>query len=492
MMHRRRFLSAATLTSAALALPAIAKAPRLANPDLRLLGDILRTLHPGLHRYLAPDAFERGLARLDADWTAKPTLDHRYLSLSRFLATLRCGHSYANFFNQKRAVATALFDRPTRLPFAFRWIGQSMVVLRDQSGTGKLPPGTIVKAVNGVPAQEMLTRLLPYARADGHNLGKRRALLGVSGADKIEFFDVFHGLLFGPLGSKRNEAAPGFHRLQVRLPGTAHDLVLDLPALTLRQRQQFVHQTAYDGDQPVWDWSVAEAGVATLTMDGWALFNSKWDWQSWLNDRLSSLKGAKGLIVDLRENEGGNDCGDLILARLAGKDLPRPKAEHLVRYRKVPAALNPNLDTWDDSFRDWGDDAVPYDAEFFRLNRWRANGVLAAQGPKVSVPMAVLTSPQNSSATFQFASMVKATRLGTLIGSVTGGNQRGINGSAFFFARLPESDLEFDVPLVGIYPEGSNPDAGITPDIAVENSAADIAADHDRVLETAAAWLVRQ
>jgi hypothetical protein len=99
--------------------------------------------------------------------------------------------------------------------------------------------------------------------------------------------------------------------------------------------------------------------------------------------------------------------------------------------------------------------------------------------------MAVLISPQNSSATFQFANLVRATGLGRLIGEPTGGNRRGINGGAFFFARLPESGLEFDLPLIGFYPATPEPDAGLLPDLTVANSAADIAAGFDRVLDTA-------
>jgi len=68
---------------------------------------------------------------------------------------------------------------------------------------------------------------------------------------------------------------------------------------------------------------------------------------------------------------------------------------------------------------------------------------------------------------------------------------RGINGGAYFFVRLPKSGLEFDLPIKGYYPERPQPDAGVTPDIAVSTSAADIAAGYDRVLETARKVLLK-
>ncbi|HEX4848599.1 MAG TPA: S41 family peptidase [Novosphingobium sp.] len=483
MINRRHFLSAAALSGAALAAPAVVRAKRTDSGDIRLLGEILRTLHPGLHRYLTPYRFEAALDRLDSRWQGGATLETRFAELTRFLALIRCGHSYPSFYNQKRAVADRLFTRKDRLPFAFRWIGGQMVVTQNQTDGAALPVGSVIKAIGGVPTEAILARLTPYVRADGGNDGKRRALLSASGGDTIETFDVLYGLVYGP-------PRGGVFNVAYRAPGAASDAQGDFAPIDLAARQRFIRAIDPRSNQPLWQWDMGSDGIARLTMPGWAVYNSKWDWQGWLNDRLDSLKGARGLIVDLRENEGGNDCGDLILARLAGQDIVRPQVDRLVRYRRVPSALNPYLDTWDDSFRDWGDAAKPFNARFLRLDR-ADEGVIAAKGPRLAVPMAVLTSPQNSSATFQFASLVRVTGLGTLIGETTGGNRRGINGGAFFFARLPESGIEFDVPLIGYFPQGPQPNAGLDPDIRVAETAEDIAAGRDRAMEAARAHLLR-
>ena len=482
-MGRRHFLSGS------LALPAFYSGAAIVAPgaqtDIALVREILTGLHPGLYRYSSPAEINAGLARLEQQWAAQPGLAARYLNLSRFLATIKCGHSYANFFNQSDAVKEQLFGGKTRLPFAFKWIDEEMVVLQDQSGTASLPRGTVVKAVNGVRTGDILARLLPFARADGNNNGKRRALLSVTGTDRFESFDIFYGLLYGaPTG--------GEHHLRIRGPGAGGDRLVTLPALTLGKRQGFIKRVDYRGDQPVWQWTVRDDGVAVLTMDSWGLYDSKWNWEAWLNGKLDSLSDAKGLIVDIRENEGGNDCGDVILSRLANKEIDKPTANRLVRYAKVPASLNTVLDTWDDSFRDWGEKVERFDDRYFRLKQWEGGDTVPAKTPQIGVPVAVLTSPQNSSATFQFAFLCKRSGLATLVGETTGGNQRGINGGAFFFARLPESAIEFDVPLVGYFSNGNMPDAGVTPDIAVRLSAKDIGSGLDRQLETAAAHLLKR
>jgi hypothetical protein len=89
----------------------------------------------------------------------------------------------------------------------------------------------------------------------------------------------------------------------------------------------------------------------------------------------------------------------------------------------------------------------------------------------------------NSSATFEFALAVRQHKLGTLVGQPTGGNQRGINGGAFYFLRLPNSGIEVDLPLIGYFAPTVLPDAGLEPDVLVRVSAADIASGRDAELE---------
>jgi hypothetical protein len=78
-----------------------------------------------------------------------------------------------------------------------------------------------------------------------------------------------------------------------------------------------------------------------------------------------------------------------------------------------------------------------------------------------------------------------------LIGEPTGGNRRGINGGSFFFVRLPQSGLAFDLPLMATYPDAAQPDSGLLPDIEVLTSAEDIAHGRDRAVQTALQFIMR-
>ena len=478
-MNRRQMIAALGATALIPTLARAATSPADLRGDIAILREAL-TLHPGLYRYASPAEVEARIAALETAFAATATLDEQYLVLSRFLATIRCGHSYANFFNQRKAVTSALFDRPTRLPFSFRWIDGRMIVTRDASGTGALLPGSEVRTINVVAARDLLARLMPYARADGHNDAKRVSLLEVHGDDSIEYFDVFHGLLFG---------APrdGAHRLDIRTPDRRERNVT-VPAIALAARRAAMSPAALSDEAPTWTWTMRADGIALLTMPGWAVYDAKWNWRDWLDVRLASLSGATGLVIDLRGNEGGVNCGDHILARLTTRDIEHEGYVQKLRFRRTPATLDRYLDTWDDSFRTLGVGGADLPDGFIARPGAAAVTRIAAVGPRITCPVAALIGPVNSSATFQFAAVAKRTGLVRTFGSPTGGNRRGINGGCFFFVRLPASGLEFDVPLVGEFPTVPQPDAGLLPDVAVAASADDIAHGRDPVLERAAAW----
>ncbi|KQM57891.1 MULTISPECIES: S41 family peptidase [unclassified Sphingomonas] len=486
-MNRRDLLAALA------ALPLVSCPTRaIAAPDAAGIAEdvaVLRAamaIHPGLHRYLSPGDVARHLAAFERDYAAGAragSCERCFLVLSRFLTTIRCGHSYPNFFNQRDPAVKALFDRPTRLPFDFEWIGRSMVVTADHSGTGALPRGSHILSVDGRGAGDILDALMPYTRADGHNDGKRRSLLGVRGAEDIEYFDVFQGLLLPPKG--------GVRRLSVRRPD-GRERRLEVPAIGIAARQATMTRVREDSDAPRWTYWVRPDGVAVLDMPGWAMWNSKWDWRRWLSDRLDDAATTRGLVIDLRRNEGGDDCGDPILARLIERDLVGWTFETKVRFREVPAALAPHVSTWDNRFRRLGVGGTDLGDGWYGLPERENQLPIRPDAKRLGVPVAALIGPANSSATFGFINAARASGRIRLLGEATGGNRRGINGGGFFFTTLPGSGIEFDLPLIGYFPSTPQPDAGIEPDVRIPLTADAIAAGTDPALEAAATWLAER
>lgn len=452
--------------------------------DVDRLQRTYTTLHPGLYRYATPEEVRTRFDGLRRALAGGATRGETFLAFARFAATIRCGHTFPNVLNQPDALQSAILGGAQRLPFHFRWIAGRMVVT-DGFGIPDLQRGADVLTIGGVPAQDMLTALLQVARADGGNDAKRIAQMQVLGYDAIEAFDVYLPLLYPRLGERP---------VVVWLNPDGTRIERALQGLTLAQRRaQLTNPAAASPESPAWSLDTRDPALAVLRMPTWALFNSTWDWRAFIDTSFAQLDaaGTPALVIDLRGNEGGLGVGEVLLAHLAAAPLERPRIEHRVRVRRVPDDLRAGLSTWDRSFYDWGDAATPRAGNDFHLTRWQPDtGVerIVPAAPRYTGRVFVLIGAENSSATFEFAQQAKGSGLAILVGQTTGGNQRGINGSAFFFLTLPHSGIELDLPLVGQFPlgpfpDGAPPDAGIEPDIRVQHTVQDIVEGRDAEMD---------
>jgi hypothetical protein len=452
--------------------------------DVDVLEQAYTRLHPGLYRYNTPAQMAGHFRDLRRALDHDQPLGEAYLAFSLFAAKVRCGHTYPNFYNQPKPIAAALLERDRRVPFEFRWLGERMVITRNLSSDASLVPGTEVLAIEEVPVRRILRQLMRIARADGHNDAKRRASLEVGGNERYPAFDIYLPLFFPQVDERL--------RLKVRAPDARTARTLEVPALTYAQRMAAMGAPA-DRNAPVFSLRAIGDDTVVLEMPSWALYNTRWDWRGFLQQTFERLnaQGTRTLILDVRGNEGGLDVGSVLLSYLTERPQTLPQYRRLVRYRQIPATLRPYLDTWDRSFDNWGTAARDIgDPRFFQLVREGERedaDVIAPASPRFTGKVYALVGPTNSSATFEFATLLRITGLGVLVGEPTGGNRRGINGGAFYFLRLPRSGIELDVPLVGQFPRSPQPDAGLVPDLLAVPTIADIASGRDRALDTALA-----
>lgn len=484
--YDRRFILAVVLNLVLAALTAgrAAEANTLLSPDtmradIAILADACTNLHPGLYRYLTPAAFLQQRQRLEAFCAEPKSLGAFYLALSAFTASVRCGHSFLNPSNQTAAVTAVLFGKPDRLPFAFEWLDKRMIVTKDLGSGFSLAAGTEIVSIDGVGAYDILTRMLPYARTDGANDARKAADLGIPGDAEQPSFDVLRSLLY--------PAASASARVTIRAKGRERTIVC--PLLTAAARNAALDVRS-PGSPYGWQF-ITRGSIGVLDMPTWAVFHEKWDWQRFIDDSVDAALDRKlsGIVIDLRANSGGLDCGAAILARLIDSPLATNSYTRHVRYRASPERLAPYLKTWDRSFRDWGASAKGPDAQgFYTLDRTgdaTESDIIVPAKRRYTGKVVVLIGPKNASATFGFAALIKQHKLATLIGEPTGGNLRGINGGAFFFVNLPGSGLEVDLPLIAYWPASPQLDAGVTPDILVKRQSSDVAEGVDHQMARA-------
>jgi C-terminal processing protease CtpA/Prc len=182
-----------------------------------------------------------------------------------------------------------------------------------------------------------------------------------------------------------------------------------------------------------------------------------------LDSVFASIEHATALIIDLRENQGGNSSyGYEILGRLVSG----PFTTTSWRSRRyIP------------TFRAWGLPPL-----WFRppVSSYQPGGDEPYTGPVV-----VLTGPQTASAAEDFCVVLGDLDRGTIVGEPTYGS----TGQPLIF-RLPGGGSARVCTKHDTYPDGREyVGAGILPDIVVSPNVEDIRSGRDPVLDRAIAYL---
>jgi C-terminal processing protease CtpA/Prc len=438
--------------------------------DLSLIAKAVPELHAGFDRYTNQKEFTDKVSEAMKNLPNLLTDAQVYLAISEVMATLQCGHTYANFYNQNAVTHHLVFDRPDKLPFTLHITDKQIYIVKNVSNLKGIEPGSEILSVNGVPAAEIIAKLLTLVKADGDNNGKRLSDLQVTGMGKYEAFDIYFPLLFP--AKKGNK-----YTLQILPFKSTSNLEIDVTTISRQERKDLLFRKYNTKDLPadsLFQFKIINEGkTAYLKLGTFVDYNLKLDWKKFLANAFKIIEKKKisSLIIDIRDNEGGTDnILYELLTYLANKPLQLEKSMSLVRYQKMKPAYASFINTWDKSVYNFTGKVEPYQEGYFKL--LNTENSLAGIKPKKKVfkgNIVLLVNEANSSGTFLMAKIAKYNKLATLVGTETGGDNRGINAGVIGFMRLPNSKIEVDIPLIGTYYNEGNPD-GVQPDIKVQVS----------------------
>lgn len=465
--------------------------PEQIKQDLAVLKEAFTKLHPGVYRYNTPESLDKSFDEA-ASKLEKPTSEREFfIVVSQLAGKIKCGHTYLNPLNQPKAVRAEFFENKTYIPFYFQIIDKRMIVTKNAAAQN-LPAGSEIKKINGVPAAKIIDALLTVTKGDGNNsLATRLNSLELNQfeAPKYSLFDIYFPLFFPVEGNTfKIEAADLLSKKKINFNTTA----MTKAERTAEMEKRYGKTPTYDDG---WFFEIRPEDTAYLRISNsitWRL--QKIDYKKFLADAFAGMraKNVKNLIIDWRENGGGDDeLGETLSGYLAKTRVGcfDPQVR-FVRTVKFDENLVKYLDTYDDdNINNLKKGLSP---EMYEKG---ANGLykfLLAAPCKPVEPLTnyftgktyVISDASNASAAFQFVRSVRDNNLGTIVGQKSGGNRQGINGGDYLFLRLPNSHFEIDIPLFYSAPPTPQKDTPIIPDLIVRRRAGDIANGYDRELET--------
>lgn len=455
------------------------------HQDLAVLQSAWTNLHPGLYRYNTPEQIQGYFNELRTKCTG--SLDERtfYLLLSQLAQKIKCGHTYLNPLNLDSSTKSRLLPKSI-IPLFFQIVSNNkIIVTHNLSDNNSIKRGDEIVAINGIPSHKIIDSLLTVSRSDGRNsVGKKLNNINETPdeADAYSLFDIYFPLFF-PSNSET---------FKLTLKNTSNNsTTLNIVKAISFEKRIATYERSF-GQIPVgektWDYKIVNSHTAYMKFGTFSFWNSDFRETKFVDSIFNDLAkrpAIKNLIIDIRNNEGGDNTGDYILSYITSKKMGCDDPDRVCyRYLSIPDSLLKHLSTWDNSFKK-PKDPTKFEVNEIGLYELKSSGQPCDYiNPKPNGFKGtnyLLTNAKNSSAGYEMARNFSVAKLGKIIGEATGGSQQGINGGEFFFLTLPYSKFEIDLPLIYSY-HANKDDKGITPDYDIRIIQKDISNNIDTQL----------
>ena len=501
--------------------------PQQLQNDLQVLEQALDVLHPGLYRYQSESEWQQKLRQIKATFGQAQSLANTFVEVAELLTALQCGHTYLNPLNQHAEVERLLLGPANKLPVSFIQIDKRWYITHNYSNKSLLKPGTEIKSINGQSVTTLTQALLRYMRGDGANTAQQHAELNLVNETGLQPFDVY----FPFVEQQANSTERTSYKLEVVLANTTRPLFIDVPGLTLLEREEKI--LASHPQTSAWSFTITANNVGVMKLPSFATYNMDFSWQAFYAESFAALKASnvQELVIDVRGNTGGLDEVSQQLASYLNLADAFAKVSYtpIIKYQDVPAELQKHLRTWDPKFFAPVEYTLATNTDFvtgytkpieatqkvvkLKENRQQERIPQASkvQESKVqkfisqedkeesqSSPLTendkptfngtihLLVDGTNASSTFFLSQAMATNERVRVIGAPTGGNQKGINGGGMFFLTLPNSQIVVDIPLFAYIPKqqplNETPNAGLTPDVLSKPTVKDVIMQKDGVL----------
>jgi hypothetical protein len=460
--------------------------------DLALLQRLKEVAHAGSYKYHSKAQLDSAFAAARARVTGPLTVLEEYrlvAGLTDFEGSLH------NDTTLPDSVQRALRAEISFFPYPLKIVAGQVVL---NTSHAPLPLGAIICSINGVAASQLVRQLGKYYTTDGLNTTGKTVGFAKS-------FPEYYRLEYGPQTS---------FTVRYSLPAApAHGAVVHLPAVRYATYQRaFAARHSQPSDcgfyedlAPRYSFRLLpHLHAALLTIHTFELGEDDSPdhrrYARFLDScftRLRRTPAITRLVVDVRNNGGGDDNNDMLTFAYLARRPFRENQGAGVRFTQVPFRqyLTVEKDTAEraalvaEVAHTLRTDFGPGPGGHLRAKA-RSNPVFWPQPNRFRGQLYLLLGPRVASAGSMFAAMVRGNTPAVVIGEETMGGYYGHTGHCTLEYTLPHSgigvsfawvDLAQAVPRRPDQPFGR----GVMPDYLVTQSLGDFLANHDAVLHRA-------
>jgi Peptidase family S41 len=433
--------------------------------------------HPSLYWYTPKDSVDRYFNSVRASLTDSLTEAEFRLRLSYAVSSIRCGHS--SVIPSKAYSRYAKKAKEPMFPLQLKvWGSDSMVVLNSLTGdTSAIKRGTVIKAIDSIPAAVFIRQMKQYAYTDGFSDGFKELQISSSFPQR---FNWLYGLkssyrigYIDPAGQSGETIVPVYDPLK-------KDTAKKKPADSIRVQST---QTKARAKGPSYGkYSKDSSGLfALLELNNFShrkvpgLIRSSF--------KKTKKAGIHSMVLDLRTNGGGRIDNSTLLTRYIINQ-PFRVADSVWAKNLKPAYPRYTQMAWMYRYFSWTFARKQPDGRWHNRKTERK-----VHQPKkknhFDGTLYVLTGGATFSASSLFLTKICRQPNVIVVGEETGGGARG--NTAVFIPKvtLPNTGVQLRLPLFRLISDVHIPEngRGIQPTVEVITDSWHIANGLDKKME---------
>lgn len=436
-----------------IALHAQKISPEAIRYDFEIFRQALQETHPGMYRFTGKQSFDTAFDNTAKNITDSLTSEEFFKMLAPLVARVKCGH--VKFFpSQGNADVHQFhyfFDTTRLFPYEL-FFSEGRVLLKGSYSVNFNNEhfGARLLTINGMSINKITEKLLDVIPADGNVVSSKYLELN-------NYFPAWYANFFQQtdLFTIEIEKTNGFRETLQLQP-------VSLSAIRVGKKQE-------QRQEPNFSLTFPEKEVAVMKIHAFYPLSENDDFKEFLKESFRQIhaNNTEHLILDLRNNEGGNDrWGALLYSYFTDKKFRYYKELRLsgIKYTTEPYLQKPKF------FGLLKLLVRKKDGKYY----WTKHKNLKVQKPQKDVykgAVYVLLNGNSFSVTSEFAAIAKSNRRAIFFGQESGGTYEGNNSGTFAFVNLPHSKLTLAIPLLAYYLDvkAENPmDRGILPDYPIE------------------------
>ena len=274
--------------------------------DFTIFKTSMQQMHAGVYWFITPQRFTALYDSVYNTLKEGEEPEQFYLKIRYCMAALKHGHDGVDYKGEPGiAYRISTLHKSSRyLPFALKFLGNRLYIINNCSSNKTLTNGSEVLRINGKTIQQITTVLKQYIFANGNNETFKYAVMG-----EYYQFHYLYQMLFGNPLTYTIEIIPFNQKKKINakvnavLPQTIADEDKKQNGKDINYWNKLVDYKLLDAKQKTGYLKLETFSTYRIEQGG-----EKFD--SILGKMFAQIKndGIKNLIVDVRNNEGGDDA----------------------------------------------------------------------------------------------------------------------------------------------------------------------------------------